>query len=286
MTKENMTERKSRKFRISVVEQETQRLLWHRNFTKTLLWFFAVAAVLIGAALVWCLIAFTPLRTTIPGYPDARSRNVAVQNALKIDSLENLITRWDLYAETLRRVVAGEQPVNIDSVLRVRAVSDSIPADAAALAQRDSLLRQSVAEAGRFDLEGRNRQLPIEGRHFFSPVKGVVSQEYDPIRHPYIDVSAPAGSLVMTVLDGTVIYAGWSEETGYTIGVQHPGDIVTFYKHNQKLLKAVGDKVTAGTSIALVGNTGSAGNTEAGDHLHFELWYGGEPVNPTQYINF
>ena len=117
---------------------------------------------------------------------------------------------------------------------------------------------------------------------FFSS-SGVVSRPYDPVQHPYIDISAPAGSLVMTVLDGTVVFAGWNDEMGYIIGVQHEGDLLTFYKHNQKLLKEVGDKVKAGTSIALVGNTGSA---SSGDHLHFELWYDGEPVNPVDYINF
>ena len=285
MTKEKRAAR-SRKYRISLVEQESQRILWQRNFTWTLLWLSGITVVLIGAALVWSLIAFTPLRTTIPGYPNARSRNLAVQNALKIDSLENIISRWDLYAENLRRVVEGEAPLDIDSVLRVRSSVDSLSADAGALAGRDSLLRKTVQEAGRFELEEKHRTLPIEGMHFFQPVKGVVSREYDPVQHPYIDVSAPVGSLVMTVLDGTVIYAGWSEEMGYTIGVQHPGDLVTFYKHNQKLLKEVGDKVKAGTSIALVGSTGSAGNTDAGEHLHFEMWHEGVPVNPTQYINF
>lgn len=285
MTKEKRPAR-FRKYRISLVEQESQRILWQRHFTWALLWLSGITLVLIGAALVWCLIAFTPLRTTIPGYPNARSRTMAVQNALKIDSLERVISRWDLYAENLRRVVEGEQPLDIDSVLRVRSSVDSLPADESALAGRDSLLRKTVQEAGRFGLEDKNRTLPIEGLHFFSPVKGVVSREYDPVQHPYIDVSAPVGSLVMTVLDGTVIYAGWSEEAGYTIAVQHPGDIVTIYKHNQKLLKEVGDKVKAGTSIALVGSTGSAGNADAGEHLHFELWYGGEPVNPTRYINF
>ena len=284
MTKEK-TGPRSRKYKISLVEQSSQRMLWQRNFTTTLLWLSGIAVVLIGAALVWCLIAFTPLRTTIPGYPNARSRNIAVQNALKIDSLENLITRWDLYAENLRRVVAGEQPVNIDSVLLAKAAADSVAADASVLARRDSLLRQTVSEAARLG-QGETHSIPIEGMHFISPVKGVVSREYEPIHHPYIDVSAPAGAPVMTVLDGTVIYAGWNDETGYTIGVQHPGDVVTFYKHNQKLLKTVGEKVTAGTTIALVGQSGSKAETDAGEHLHFELWYGGEPVNPTQYINF
>ena len=134
MTKENNPVREPRKYRVSLVEQKTERVVWQRHFTKTLLWLSVIAAVLIGAALVWCLIAFTPLRTTIPGYPDARTRNMAVQNALKIDSLERVITRWDLYAENLRRVVAGEQPINIDSVLRVKSPVDSLPADAAALA--------------------------------------------------------------------------------------------------------------------------------------------------------
>jgi len=286
MTKENNRGRESKRYRVSLVEQKTERVLWQRHFTKPLLWLSVIAAALIGAALVWCLVAFTPLRTTIPGYPDARTRNMAVQNALKIDSLEQIITRWDLYAENLRRVVSGEQPLNIDSVLRVKAPLDSLPADAAALEQRESLLREEVVRSGQGFQDGKGRKAPIEGRHFIPPLKGVVSAEYDPVHHPYLDISAPAGSPVVSVLDGTVVFAGWSDEMGYTIAVQHAGDLLTFYKRNQKLLKATGDKVTAGTSIALVGQTGSAENATTGDHLHFELWYGGEPVNPVQYINF
>ena len=85
----------------------------------------------------------------------------------------------------------------------------------------------------------------------------------------------------MSVLEGTVVFDGWNDESGYTIAVQHDGDIVTVYKHNQKLLKKTGDRVSAGTSIGLVGST-----VESGDHLHFELWYKGEAVDPAKYINF
>ena len=84
-------------------------------------------------------------------------------------------------------------------------------------------------------------------------------------------------------MDGSVIYAGWNDDTGYTIQIQHDNDIITIYKHNQKLLKKTGDKVSAGTPIALVGSTGAL---STGDHLHFELWYKGEAVNPADYINF
>ena len=100
---------------------------------------------------------------------------------------------------------------------------------------------------------------------------------------PFGRAENPAGSSVNAIADGTVIYDGWSDEAGYTIQIQHAGDIVSIYKHNQKLLKKTGDKVKAGTAIALMGNTGA---TSTGDHLHFELWHDGESLDPTNYINF
>ena len=186
------------------------------------------------------------------------------------------------YTDNLKKVIAGEDPVRIDSIIRNVAASEKVAA--ADAARSDSLLREDVRKAEQFGLsQGAERKLPIEGRHFFTPLKGVVSQGYDPLLHPYIDITAPANSVVMSVLDGTVINAGWSDDSGYTIQIQHSDDIISIYKHNQKLLKKTGDKVVAGAPVALVGNTGSL---TTGDHLHFELWYRGEAVDPTKYINF
>ena len=81
----------------------------------------------------------------------------------------------------------------------------------------------------------------------------------------------------------SIINAGWSDDAGYTIQIQHEGDIISIYKHNEKLLKKTGDKVSAGAPIALVGNTG---DLTTGTHLHFELWHKGEAVDPAKYINF
>ncbi len=271
-------------YRFSFIrEPDEEKLLDGRISRPVLVWTVSVAAVVV-IAVVYCLIAFTPLRTLIPGYPNAASKATAVQNAIKIDSLESLMSRWNIYAENLRRIVDGESPLAIDSVMRTQPSSPMDTSGISALAGRDSLLRAVVAEEEQFDLSGTPKNLPVEGLHFFTPLKGVVSRAYDPVLHPYVDVTAPAGSVVVSVLDGTVIFTDWSDEGMYTIAVQHGQDIISIYRHNQKLLKSVGDRVGAGVPIALLGGNVSLSNS--GDHLHFELWHSGEALNPALYISF
>jgi murein DD-endopeptidase MepM/ murein hydrolase activator NlpD len=178
----------------------------------------------------------------------------------------------------------GDSPLKLDSMINANNAKAQITADASKFQHKDSLLRQHVREEEQFDISERDkRNLPIDGLLFFTPLKGVISQSYDPTIHPYVDITAPAGSVVKATLDGTVIYDGWSDEDGYTIHIQHDGDIVSIYKHNEKLLKKTGDKVSAGMPVALVGNTGEL---STGDHLHFELWHKGETVDPAKYISF
>mgnify|MGYP002707290795 FL=1 len=271
-------------FRLTLVDDDTHDKVWSKKFTRIGALVTAVTVIVVTIATIFCVIAFTPIRTLIPGYPDARSKHDAIKNAITIDSLENVLTKWELYSENLRRVVDGLEPLKIDSLMEVRKNPAAEAGDSRELAEKDSLLRKEVADEDRFDIKpGSARTLPIEGMHFFTPLKGVVSQGYDKALHPYIDITAPGNSVVMSVLDGTVISAGWNDTEGYTIRIQHEGDIISVYKHNQKLLKETGDKVTAGTPIAVLGGTGS---TSDGDHLHFELWHKGEAVDPTKYISF
>ena len=84
-------------------------------------------------------------------------------------------------------------------------------------------------------------------------------------------------------LDGTVIFTGWTLETGYIISIQHSNNIISVYKHNSTLLKKTGDYVKAGDPIAIVGNTGEL---TTGPHLHFELWHNGTAANPKEFMSF
>jgi len=260
----------------------THRQLGVLKFTRSSAFISVLSFAVILLIGVFCIFALTPVKTFIPGYPDGNSKRAAIQNAIKVDSLESVITRWEYYSENLRRVVEGQTPLNLDSIFRVPApVADQTEY----LASRDSLLRKEVkdAEMEISTASGKQRALQIEGVHFFVPAKGTITAEYDQATHPYIDITAQANTMVMSVLEGTIIFSGWEEDGGYSIIIQHPGNITTIYKHNQKLLKKTGEKVSAGTPIAVVGGTGSL---STGDHLRFELWHEGVAEDPTQYINF
>ena len=276
-------ENKGSSFRIYVRNEDTKEYLWSLRLTKTSFFVTLVSFLVILCALVYCVIAYTPVKTFIPGYPDAQTKRTAIQNAIKVDSLERLIYRWEIYSENLKRAVEGKEPIKIDSIVKASKKDATDGQDISFHNRRDSLLRENVKEEEQFEISNRRqRDLPIEGLHFFTPLKGVISQNYD-ATHPYIDITAPAGSVVKATLDGTVISSGWNEDAGHTIQIPHTDDLISIYKHNEKLLKKTGDKVKAGTAIALVGNSGSL---STGTPLHVELWHKGEAIDPTKYIKF
>lgn len=284
MSNSNKDNNKITHFRLSLLDAKTHKQLFSVRFNRTGFFVTTVSTLVVMTAAIFSIIAFTPVKTFIPGYPDAHTKRAAIQNAIKADSLENVIYRWELYSENLRRAVEGEAPINIDSIIAANKRENETTQDLEYLKKQDSLLRNEVKQEEQFDISSRNaRNLPLEGMLFFTPLKGVISQGYDPVIHPYIDITAPKGSVVNAIADGTVIYDGWSDEAGYTIQIQHGNDIVSIYKHNEKLLKKTGEKVKAGSPIALIGSTGSL---STGDHLHFELWHNGESLDPTRYISF
>lgn len=268
-------------FRLSFVDDNTHKSVWALRFRRHGLALTIASAFLVVTALAFGVISLTPLKTLIPGYPDANSRKAAIDNAIKIDSLESAMTRWTIYSENLRRVLSGEETGSLDSLLKAGSSPYLSDKSRDELSKRDSVLRETVRKEEQFQISGTERALPLDGRHFFPPLKGVVLQGYDRVLHPAVDITAPAGSVVSATYDGTVIFAGWDDNLGNIIILQHEGDLVTIYQHNQKLLKKTGEAVKAGTPIALVGSTGSISKSE---HLRFEMWHNGVSVDPTKYL--
>ena len=270
-------------YRLSLVDNETHNNIKTIRFSKLRFIIAAVTVVVMSVLLLYCLIAFTPLRNTIPGYPDVQVKKVALANAIKIDSLESVITKWNLYAENLSRVLAGEATVNFDSIVRRSALQYLSSKSEEELLRQDSLLRESVQSAERFGVSAKAIQaLPIEGKHFFNPVKGVVSKEFDRVEHPGIDISTSASSIVSSILEGTVVHSAWNEDQMYVVIIQHKENLLSSYSFCSKALVRTGDEVNAGTPVAMCGSEVHDGKNGV---LHLEMWLDGVPIDPAKYLS-
>lgn len=230
------------------------------------------------------IIAFTPLREYIPGYSDINMKRQLISLTHQTDSLASSLHARDLYLENLRRVVNGE--IGIDSLESAPTLVRYDTINFPPMSLEDSLLRAQMESQDPYTLAGGITP-PVSGASsffFFTPLKGSITNEFNrKTRHYGIDIVASANEVIKSTLDGTVLVADWTSETGYTIGVQHSNNMFSLYKHNSALLKSVGDFVKAGDVIAIIGNSGEL---TTGPHLHFELWYNGSPVNPKEYMTF
>lgn len=275
-------------YRFSIVENNSHKVLFQFKASKLKATAGCIVAVLLLLAILLTIIAYTPLKRLIPGYPSPETRREAIMNSVKIEQLERQIIIWSLQMNNIQKIYKGEKPINIDSILQDTTFFNRATIDlvSSASSKEDSILKAEFMRQEELNISAlQNTKISqIEGLLFFQPVKGVVTDGYNQtIGHPFVDIAAPNNSIVYAVLDGTIISAGWNDETGYTIQIQHDNDLISVYKHCSKLLKKSGDKVDAGTPISLVGDSGSL---STGPHLHFELWHKGDPIDPTMYINF
>jgi len=98
--------------------------------------------------------------------------------------------------------------------------------------------------------------------------------------HNGTDFAAPIGTPINAPADGVVTFAGWSSGYGRLIKIQHAFGIETRYAHLSRMRVEVGQRVSRGTRIGDIGNSGRS----TGPHLHYEIRVGGRPVNPMIYI--
>lgn len=261
---------------------------------RHVLYFFAASAA--GVALVFfCLLIFTPLREFIPGYGTAEMRQSARLNALRVSALQDSLRAQDRYVTHLRNLMLGQ----IDTTAFAGAEMAQPATPPAAIEAPDPAepptdwtdhqqpaISVERLEAGRgtpFRLTSvSGRPLPSVLMPALPPVDGYVTRSFDArTGHYAIDIAVETGTMVRSIGDGYVIFSDWTHEGGYAIAVQHADGYVTVYKHNQRLLKRMGDRVRAREAIAVSGNSGEI---TTGPHLHFELWHDGLAQDPRNYI--
>lgn len=282
-----LRERLADPLRVTVQREETFEEVGAYSLTRG-----GVAALVAVAAVAVMLLTFglaaaTPLRNLLPATVGEEHRELR-RLQRELAELEAGIAAQDEYNENVRRILVGDVAAYDAAAVEAAGAGEVAEADLEADVERvpeDEQLRREVATARRRFVDvDEGGAVPLAHLTLTSPLDGEVSAAFDAAnRHFGVDVVAPAETPIRAALDGHVVEAAWTQETGNVIAVQHAGELLTLYKHNSALLKRVGDPVRAGEAIAVIGNTGERTD---GPHLHFELWYRGRAVDPVGFVSF
>ncbi|HEY0427395.1 MAG TPA: M23 family metallopeptidase [Pyrinomonadaceae bacterium] len=98
--------------------------------------------------------------------------------------------------------------------------------------------------------------------------------------HPGMDIDGERGDTVTAPANGTVIKAGWTGGYGNMIEIDHGNGLTTRYGHLSEIEVQVGDTITRGQLIGLIGTTGRS----TGPHLHYELRLNDKAINPRRFL--
>ncbi len=270
------------KYKFSFFNESTLEEVWSFRLSQLSVFIYICLFAFILITLTSVIIILTPIRNYLPGYLDVEVRKEILQNALRADSLEEKIAIQSRYLENLSAILSGN--ITIDSIQGGDSAAHINTDYNIPRSDRESAYIQQFEEKEKYNLTALNPNPPQTEYFFYKPLNGIISAAFNPDKlHFGIDLISALKENVIATLDGTVIYTGFDPNYGNVISLQHKNDFISIYKHNDILLKEIGDRVVAGEAIAIVGNTGKL---STGPHLHFELWYRGAPVNPEDYIAF
>lgn len=204
------------------------------------------------------------------------------------DTLNSRMSLEDM--EKSDPVIETETPLN---PMKGEVASEKSVANYASLviridqAVKDSNLKeQSVIEL--WELLS-DRQSLLAATPSIKPARGPIGSRFgyriDPINgkqkmHAGLDITAPPGTPVRSPADGIVSFAGWDDQFGKLVSIDHGYGVLTRFAHNSQIFVQVGQKVSKYDVIAAVGSSGRS----TGPHCHYEVRVNGVAVNPLNYV--
>ena len=203
------------------------------------------------------------------------------QQSKKIEDLSGQLLAQEDYIQNIKYILTGQLPIDypIDSIEFVKDTIASFIYDEKMTPEekknlkkvKEDMLTQSFDESS------------VSAVFYVSPVKGIISQEFNAENHQGIDIVTKKGEVIKACLSGVIIYSAYTHKDGNIVIIEHENSVISIYKHAQRILKKSGDIVKIGDPIGIVGNSGE--NSD-GPHLHFELWQNLKPIDPLDHIRF
>ncbi len=256
-----------------------------------------VAAGVLAAALsfvTYVVLVFTPVKNLLPGYYTSDARGNALLTDMRLAALEDSLAVQEQYLNQIRSLLTGEmdaQPVEPADSQEITGGGGIGQTLAEPVSENWEDHEQPALAVIRMPATTDSPSLLVpDGRQYLTslelpalaPVSGFLSRGFDArAGHFGIDIATSVGTPVRAIGNGYAIFADWSQTGGYEIAIQHADGYVSVYKHNQRLLKRVADRVRLGEAIA---TSGDSGEYSSGPHLHIEIWNNGLAQDPSLYL--
>lgn len=172
------------------------------------------------------------------------------------------------------------------------ALADKYSINSGGPLSRFQLTSESESEENR--MEKQLRLIEATSNPAFLPTMwahlGKINNEYGFRRNPFggrsyefhagMDIDGERGDIIVAPANGIIVRAGWQGGYGRLIEIDHGNGLTTRYGHLSKVEVSVGDPVTRGQLIGLVGSTGRS----TGPHLHYELRLDDKSINPRRFL--
>lgn len=271
------------KYRVSITNENTLEETWYTRLSRFSVLIFVTAFFLMTFIILTLLIFITPLKFYLPGFQDSGNRIAMIQQTMRLDSLEKEIRLRDAYLVVLKENMLGASHADTVSTLDSAALKERAAVVMEKTKREEEFVRK-YEESEKYNLgaipPASNEKMYV----FFRPVGGVVASTFNPKEGDFgIKIITSPQETVKSVLEGRVVYTGYTFDNEWVIQVLHNEEYISIYKNNMRLLKHTGDYVKAGESIAITGTEGGKGTSR---FFYFEIWKKGNPINPQDVITF
>jgi len=228
------------------------------------------------ARMAWKVANYNALRSEVESLRARyqKLQKVSNQTNQQVASLEMFANEVSI-AYGIKQKLEGPEGIATEGVL-----TPSFPESLAAYRVLRSYHTPANQFARRFHVNVLPGIWPVEGR-----LMGGYGERTDPFSgegamHTGVDISAPPGTPVRATADGLVTFADWYSGYGQLVIVDHGGGCETYYAHLSRFSVVEGQEVRRGDQVGAVGSTGRV----TAPHLHYEVRFGGAPVNPYRYL--
>lgn len=262
-------------WRLSLQNLNCFEEVWGIKLTVKRVAMIAVVALFVAIVIGIAVVAFTPVKSLLPGFIKSDERESYENLSLKVDSLSTVAAIQNDYLENIVAIMSDSIETVIPEMRR----------DSVNVLTADSILPTSDAER-KFVKQYEQRQkynlsvlspIAAEGMTFFVPVVGAKVQS-ETAANKGVTLVAALNAPVSSIYRGTVVAQYYVPNSGIAVIVQHPQDFLSVYIGLSAVYVSVGDKVNAGSRLGAMSSSRHL--------LTLELWRNGTALNPLEYIPF